>query len=1408
MMDSYGVALILGFVTALLINNSGGIYHQRTIRALDFPAQWRPLAVPAPNEHLISIANFDAANKAQLAQIAHHNAQILRQIKGLHPPVTQYHNPYPIFTSGHGSGKNVFVHTNIIHPSLPDTSTNNLLTSSSNVAQTVVPHNMKHNYVSPKPSFMGKVEMNSPFKFLNSIHTSTAKIPGLIKAVQPNYPIYASTTSRVPIIRDVTLTPPSSYRSTPKSHPVNKLNAHLALSTRTKAPVMAASNTFDAFSIPGQILSSFANFAQPSHVIRENKPRVSNNFLNYQIEQPYSNSFTGHLIPSGHLISKNHYPGAMRYPQNSISSVYSPHSQHTVHLKHPSQQLQQQQITQNQQSNVQQPEYVKPSEQQHLTESFHSQSISHGNSNQQTENQFHKPSAESTDNTQNDGSYLPPLPSIPPSVLSPFFQQVQQQQQQQQQHEQQQHHHEQQKQHHHEQQKQHHHEQQQQHHHEQQQQQQHHHEQQQHHHFRSTTTTIEPPNQENDHNKYPNAFDLYKTNKDVQFSNFKAIENEFTHNLVPPPFKYKDASQLREKPPASSSSSYLDVEQIKAIDILNKYNIPAISPLQDANLYSYKSRPVQSTEISVDPRPTENHQFGTSPSFTTEKPNIFQNLNRPAESEYKQHKLMHPSYTGAKRPVHSTNEPFLPTPHSHDVAITHSFFTIEDAVTLSPKHSYRPVLPTNIDQIEDIIRKPAEEEITEVITLSPVNNDLQENVKETSPLPVFETSTRLRGRGNKLRRRKPKPSTEANDDTQGQWETVKVDNMQKDKELQHSNYNEAVAEENPKDEVVENFGNFNRNRYRGRVSSTASTIENSISEKPTRGRRPLNKSRYRTSSLPTSAGDASDTIEHTTTDSNVNPLLSNRHRRPTTTLQTFSSPSAPENEYKDVEATDPATVISDIQSNHPMRTRVYATPITNNLNQDSTETFPVKAIVGHPEENLVVISTKAAFSDLPITNVPESETTVNDRPNTFPVDETVIPTTPQHSSTSTTSTTSTTTRVSEDPSEKTGINHIRHRQRLRYKDKLKDTFSSSTSTSSETPVEKTVEYNEVTDIVNVRLPVVTSSSKVSDDEEAVTTPTHLTNKLNRLNSMNKFESRNRPRFSVKDYRQRLSTSTTTEQTSSATESTTLATTRLRFPTRTRLLPDLKKSVEKVSKSQDSVKSSDDPSDALNKPDLSQETTETASETTRKRFSPKDRYSSRVKSTENSIITTTNRPTTRSRGSTRRDFGNRGRQSTTTPLSVERTVTRSPVIRNSTYTLRRPQNVSLRQRIQNHYKTTKEPTSSNEVDSQADMTMENKSDEISTEDYKHETAIMKIAKDDHSYRPYKASDEINYNDSDNDLNGSPSEQSERVAELAIFDNNFNSVHTGSASRRIPGYFTIATEDPILPIEAFFPQVKRD
>jgi hypothetical protein len=63
----------------------------------------------------------------------------------------------------------------------------------------------------------------------------------------------------------------------------------------------------------------------------------------------------------------------------------------------------------------------------------------------------------------------------------------------------------------------------------------------------------------------------------------------------------------------------------------------------------------------------------------------------------------------------------------------------------------------------------------------------------------------------------------------------------------------------------------------------------------------------------------------------------------------------------------------------------------------------------------------------------------------------------------------------------------------------------------------------------------------------------------------------------------------------------------------------------------------------------------------------------------------------------------------------------------------------------------------------------------------------------------------------DLVGSPSEHSQRVAELTVSANEnstFKSANIGLLSRRIPNYFTISTDDPILPIQAFFPQIKTN
>lgn len=187
------------------------------------------MAIPAAAApQLISINNFDATNKAQIAQIAHHNAQILRQIKGLHPPVTQYLNPFPVFPPAANPGKHVVMasalpsvqNNHIAFPS-PGTlqqssvlkqsqadkypTTQNLISSSSNVAQTVMPQTVMK--FGGKPQFVGNGKPEySQLKFFNSITPSSKGPPVYLNAASSSMPSIQqmfSTTSRVPLLRYV-----------------------------------------------------------------------------------------------------------------------------------------------------------------------------------------------------------------------------------------------------------------------------------------------------------------------------------------------------------------------------------------------------------------------------------------------------------------------------------------------------------------------------------------------------------------------------------------------------------------------------------------------------------------------------------------------------------------------------------------------------------------------------------------------------------------------------------------------------------------------------------------------------------------------------------------------------------------------------------------------------------------------------------------------------------------------------------------------------------------------------------------------------------------------------------------------------------------------------------------------------
>lgn len=1315
--------------------------------------------------------------------------------------------------------------------------------------------------------------------------------------------------------RDIILTPSPSYRSTPKPHPVvNKLQAHMAMASRPKAPFIAVPSNIEGLSMPSQLISSYANFGPSSHIIRDHNSRIPVNFLGFQGDKsPASNSYAGHLTATGHFVGNINQPNALRYPQNSISSAFSHQQQQQTQLRQQQYQQQQQHIqAQKQQDQIQQVKEQEQHEQLQQQQHIHNQRVLEQQQLKEQEQQHHEqlqqqhiqnqrlleqhkqlkeqdqqnkllqqqaqyqhqyyqqsPHQHHTEvlssdtrpvyepiqnveiykdfskikNSQSEngpGPYLPPLPSVPPSVLSPFFQQIQQQQQ-------------------------------------------HHTQPEQYSSSSPSSTTVPRLNHENYNHTFSNSYDTYKQNLESQFPDFKALEDEFSSNLVPPPYKHRDTSQFRDRPVSSSASSFQEKDQFKALEILNKYNIPALSPLQDANRFAYNSNsesfPSPSPSPSEVPRITE-AVYATS--FTTEKPNIFRNLNRPSESEYKEHKLMHPAYTGGlKRPTEflSTHEPFLPTPHGRDSsAYTHSFFTIEDAVTLSPKHHYRLPIPTNTNQIEDIIGKPQEEEITEVITMQPPIRGSADDILQleyttvSSTLPAPVSPTRLRGR-NKIRRRRPRPSTSTtenlmeieDDESQGHWEKPVEIKTQPRKEVieRYPNHREQPVY---KEQVPNNHRNSSRNGNRGRPP--VNSVEESSSEKPSsRGRRPNHRTEEnKTQRMSTTAKIATENplanIQPTTIDFHENIFLSqfqSKSKRPSSTQQTyystptFQSPTEIiSTKLTTINHTPSAPTTSEWTDQTRVQPRRPSTTSQTDYNQSQESDHRVEPTIVLSKEFPTTDTTKSSVSNEVISTFDPDYAYTNSVEDVSTTKITSVSPLPTKSVVLEAKIASTVSK--SDDVEPIVEDVTRYRQRLKHK---LNTSRGSTSTTtpvyssySDTDIESTAKNNIDNDVslstssqeirkdvpLKIRLPITKDGASEPTSTQSSLQPT--TNKSIRLNAFGKLDSKNRPRFSVKDYRQRLSTTTTTvKSTTVAEQESSTATTRLRYPTRNRLLPDLKnKASDGASKSEEVVIVMPNSYERSTENSLESNQVSSSTDGSRKRFSPKDRYSGRTKSTTESTPTsttlnpTTSRATTRARTSSRQGFTTRGRSSTspTTSTSIENSVTRVPTIRNSQNPLRRPPQLSLRQRVANQKSTT--TTVSSELDetinsdnaeilfnennsqSKADVSIEEESSEeqFITENYKRETAIMKIAKDDHSYRPYTRVTKSNEIDGGEDMNGSPSEQSERVAELTIFgSNHFNSVNTASgASRRVPVYFTIATEDPILPIEAFFPQVKKE
>lgn len=267
----------------------------------------------------------------------------------------------------------------------------------------------------------------------------------------------------------------------------------------------------------------------------------------------------------------------------------------------------------------------------------------------------------------------------------------------------------------------------------------------------------------------------------------------------------------------------------------------------------------------------------------------------------------------------------------------------------------------------------------------------------------------------------------------------------------------------------------------------------------------------------------------------------------------------------------------------------------------------------------------------------------------------------------------------------------------------------------------------------------------------------------------------RPKFSVKDYHQRLN------QYISSTETPKLIseTTRMRYRTR-RPLP----------------KQEDQP-----------ETTETP----RKRFIPKSHRQPTASESKDEPVETS----IKTINSRIRPFG-KYRSTTTTETTTTQKISIKPHIFN---TLRRPPPISLKERIQSKYNR----SNSTEKNVKSEENVEENETEVATTEIleaTHNTEIPTTSKIITTIiTTTNEPDPEVIDDEDDDVNdmeifkNDALLQSQRVSDLTSSTQNqydtpgmFKSVSPNA--RKVPNYFALATEDPILPIEAFFPNINKE
>ncbi|KAG5682256.1 hypothetical protein PVAND_011620 [Polypedilum vanderplanki] len=825
----------------------------------------------------------------------------------------------------------------------------------------------------------------------------------------------------------------------------------------------------------------------------------------------------------------------------------------------------------------------------------------------------------------------------------------------------------------------------------------------------------------------------HESNSNENFSSnggsFDIVNDVFSKHLVPPP-------------PSSTSSKAHYKKPDKA-----KFNLSMKSPLQDASRFNYNnvistatpSTPTASnapsTKIS-NVNDVSNYRpalFSSENSHTSyeDKPNLFANLNRSKENPYKQHKLLHPAYSGnglKKKPSLNHDKTFLPTPYipseeekddeiKIDFEPHHSYFTIEDAVTPHFPESMKYDNHGGSDELEIITLRPPQIKPTKDyfgITTAPSSTTAFIEQQQT-PSTIESSSTKPR---QKLRRRKPKPQTSASPIT-----TITTTTIEQEKMLQQNQ--QKINEEQTNVKFIRTRGDSRNN------NSIIISHENDLKNK----NRLNGNNRLRTRPTLTTPIDYDYTVK--TFDDELR-----RSEVSTTQVTTEGTTS--------IKASAEISEVPDIVR-HRVRLRYK-----NKLNAN--------AKAGNSLEG---IDFKSKLTDSQISDS-ENENVLVRQP---------IP----KSGSDDEETTELNLLVTENP-----FNEIKSSLKLpNLKLRNEATFTTLLPTA---------------ETIHSSSSMPTSTAVTAENDENIF-------------SQNKIA--NRPRFSIKELKRKqyLTSSTSVASSTTILTSSTSSTTQ-------------KPDTQRFNRFRLNLNRRRNETTTTTISDSNEET-----ELSRKRYSS-TRFSTQPASsfpTTESTIQSTKRSILPKRTFLARNF--------TKPFAIDSntvidTTSPKPITTKSTTISTNRHN--LRQRIQNYKKkdTSNEiafPTADDSIKNvnfettfthePSVSTITNSGTTTTTEIPTRETSIMKIAKT-HAIKTTTSNNNLiteddtpftNNNNDSTDLIGSPSDYSQRVAELTISGNEnstFKSANIGLLSRRIPNYFTISTDDPILPIMAFFPQIKTN